>query len=146
MKSVSKILVTAFVLLLTGGMAVTALADAQGGVERVKEKKERQKGTQVRGVIQSINTEKKTITVKEMAGRKQKGDCQGEGKEYTFTVDDSTKITLDKKDVTLADLKEKDVVSVTYTSEKGEEQEVLKATMIAASRKGGDKKKPKEKD
>lgn len=72
-----------------------------GGMSLYAEDAPAKKGPGIRGSISAIDTQASTVTI---AGKN--------GESTTLTVNDKTKISIDKKDATLADLKVGDKVGV----------------------------------
>jgi hypothetical protein len=112
-------------LALAALIPLSALSqDATGG-----EKKKGPPANAVSGVVKSVDASANTVTV-EVKG--------GEAK--TFTVNDKTKIKIDKADKTLADLTEGLRVMV-VPSKKGDAAMMINGSTAAPKGKGGGKKK-----
>ena len=70
-------------------------------------------GGEIKGKIEQVDTTAKTITISLKSKGKKGGDSGASSDTKTFTVTDSTKITLDGKDAKLADLASKMEAKVT---------------------------------
>jgi hypothetical protein len=82
--SLTRLILSLLVALLIGGTSLLQAEDAPAGGKG--------KGG-IRGSITAIDLDKKTITAK------------GDGDAVVYTTNDATKVSIDRKDATLADLK-----------------------------------------
>jgi len=134
------------IALIVAVLFVFAVASVSFAAEEKKaapakkvEKKAAPKVMQVTGEVKAVDAAAKTITV----AKKVKGKVE----ETVVTVDDKTKITLDKEKKTLADVKAGDKVKVKYTEVDG--KNVAKSVAIKPAAKPAEKKaepaKPAEK-
>jgi Cu/Ag efflux protein CusF len=122
--SVKKILALIVAVLFV--FAITSISLAQEkAAPAPAEKKAPVKVKQVTGDVKAVDVVAKTITVTKKV--------KGEIKETVITVDDKTKITLDKETKTLADVKVGDKVTVKYTEVDG--KKVAKSIVIKTAEK-----------
>lgn len=96
---------------------------------------EKPKIKQVTGDVKAVDTKVKTVTVTKMV--------KGKAEETTVTVDDKTKIMMDKEQKTLADVKVGDKVTVKYKEVEG--KNIAKSIAIKPAEKKAQPTKPSEK-
>lgn len=88
-----------------------AITSVSLAVEEKAVTAEKPKVKQVTGEVKAVDTKAKTVTVTKTV--------KGKAEETTVVVDDKTKITMDKEQKTLADVKVGDKVRVKYTEVEG---------------------------
>lgn len=135
-KAVSIILAVLFVFAITSlSFAVEEKKAAPAPEEKKAMPAEKPKVKQVTGDVKAVDMKAKTITVTKM--------MKGKAEETVVTVDDKTKIMMDKEKKALADVKYGDKVTVKYTEVDG--KNVAKSVAIKPAEKKAEPAKPAEK-
>lgn len=114
---------------------VFAITSVSLAVEEKAMPAEKPKVKQVTGDVKAVDIKAKTVTVTKTV--------KGKAEETTVTVDDKTKIMMDKEQKTLADVKVGDKVKVKYTEVEG--KNIAKSIAIKPAEKKAEPAKPAEK-
>ena len=125
--------VVSIVVALLFVFSITSLSFAVEGQKAMPVEKPKVK--QVTGDVKVVDVKAKTLTVSKM--------MKGKAEETVVTVDDKTKIMMDKEKKALADVKAGDKVTVKYTEVDG--KNVAKSVAIKPAEKKAEPAKPMEK-
>ena len=125
--------VVSIVVALLFVFSITSLSFAVEGQKAMPVEKPKVK--QVTGDVKTVDVKAKTITVTKM--------MKDKAQETVVTVDDKTKIMMDKEKKALADVKAGDKVTVKYTEVDG--KNVAKSIAIKPAEKKAEPAKPAEK-
>ena len=133
-KAVSIILALLFVFAITSVSLAVEKKEAPATEEKAMPA-EKTKVKQVTGDVKAVDMKAKTITVTKM--------MKDKAQETVVTVDEKTKIIMDKEKKALADVKAGDKVTVKYTEVDG--KNVAKSIAIKPAEKKAEPAKPAEK-